>query len=113
MNDNRGPWYLLTGVILGLVAGLVYGWVIQPVGGQNVVPSALEPGYIAEYRILIAQAYTVDRDLVRAKARLDLLGDENIIQTLEQQARILQTKPGLGDEAHALARLAADLRQDK
>lgn len=113
MNDNRGPWYLLTGVVLGLVAGLIYGWVIQPVGEQNVAPSALKPGYIAEYRILIAQAYMVDGDLVRAKARLDLLGDENVIQTLEQQARIMQTKPGFGDEAHALARLAADLRQDK
>ena len=31
MNENRGHWYLLTGIVLGLVMGLIYGWVVQPV----------------------------------------------------------------------------------
>ena len=111
MNENRGHWYLLTGLLIGLVLGLVYGWVIQPTQQVDVDPSALNPTDVAAYRLLVAQAYLADGDLVRAEARLALLGDENIVHVLEQQARIMQTKMGQEENAKALARLAADLQQ--
>ena len=26
MREERGPWYLLTGLIIGVIFGLVYAW---------------------------------------------------------------------------------------
>ena len=31
MNDDRGPWYLLTGLVIGVILGLVYSLKIDPV----------------------------------------------------------------------------------
>lgn len=36
---KRGGWYLLTGVILGLILGLIYAWVINPVVYESTLPS--------------------------------------------------------------------------
>ena len=30
-DEERGHWYLLTGLILGFVLGLLYAWLVQPV----------------------------------------------------------------------------------
>ena len=110
MNENRGYWYLLTGIILGLILGLVYGWVVQPAPKVEADPASLQTAFKDEYRILIALAYQANGDLVRAKARLELLQDENVSQVLEQQAQRAQAQ-GYEEEALALARLAADLRE--
>ena len=31
MRDSRGPWYLLTGLAIGAVLGVLYAWGVQPV----------------------------------------------------------------------------------
>jgi hypothetical protein len=63
-----------------------------------------------EYRVLIAQSYVATEDLVRAKARLELLDAKIDPLYLEQLAQRLQSTGGFELEAQALARLAADLK---
>lgn len=113
MNENRGSWYLLTGLIIGVILGLVYGWVFHPAASTDTEPASLRTEYKDAYRVMIAQAYQANNDLVRAKARLELLQDEDVYLLMEQQAQRLQAEGNLPGAARALAKLAADLRQEQ
>lgn len=89
MNRRREfPYYLVTGVILGILAGLLVSWVLLPVQYVNTSPVTLRTDYKDEYRGLIAAAYQSTGDLERARARLGVLGDpEPSAALLEQSLR--------------------------
>lgn len=110
-NDQRGSWYLLTGVLLGLGLGLVYAWVVSPARYTNVTPETLSDPYRDGYRVAIASAYAATGDLGRAKARLDLLQDENPVEVLAAQSQRYLAEGYPYIQAEALAILAADLGQ--
>jgi len=111
MSEERGPWYLLTGLALGVALGLLYAWVIQPVEYTNTAPASLRADFKDQYRALIAAAYLANGDLVRARARLQLLQDDDLYRALAEQAQ--RTLAGGGDlqEARALGLLAVALGQ--
>ncbi len=116
MRDSRGPWYLLTGLAIGAVLGVLYAWGVQPVKYKDTPPASLRTDFKDQYRALIASAYMADGDLVRARARLDLLGDADVYQVLAEQAqRTLANASQLGEgamqEARALGVLAVALGQ--
>lgn len=109
MKDERGPWYLLTGLILGLGFGLLYSWVISPVRYVDTQPSSLRSDFREQYRALIAAAYLSNGDLERAKARLALLADPEIAKTIAIQAQLAQDRAGPDSEKNGLELLAAAL----
>jgi hypothetical protein len=111
MNDRRGPWYLLTGLVIGLALGLVYAWVIRPVQFTNTFPSTLRADYKDRYRALIAAAYMADGNLVTARARLVLLQDQDPYRTLAEQAQRTLAEGKSPQEARALGLLAVALGQ--
>lgn len=111
MIKNRGPWYLLTGLVIGVVIGLLYAWTVQPVQYTNTTPASLRPNFKDQYRSLIALAYLTNSDMVRAKARLELLKDEDAYQALAEQAQRTLAEGGFLQEARALGLLAASLGQ--
>ncbi|MDX1435940.1 MAG: hypothetical protein R3335_03960 [Anaerolineales bacterium] len=107
MQSNRGPWYLLTGVFLGVIIGLGYSWGVAPVRFVDNPPSAMREDFKDQYRSLIAIAFTSSHDLGRAQARLALLGDPDPFRILSAQAQRLLAEGGLPGEARALGDLAA------
>jgi len=111
MKDNRGPWYLLTGLVLGGITGLLFAWLVQPVRYINTAPSTLDDEYKAKYRALIAAAYMSNNDLVRAKARLALLKDPDIYRSVAEQAQHSMAQGDSPEEARALGILAMALNQ--
>lgn len=104
MRENRGPWYLLTGLMIGLVIGLIYAWVIDPVQYIDALPSGLRADAKDQYRVMIAMAYQVDANLGRARQRLALLNDSNPSQALIAQAQ--RSGDSGSKEARALIVLA-------
>ena len=106
---KRGNWYLLTGVIVGLIIGLVYAWVINPVIYTHSTPASLQEEDKDSYRSLIAQVCAVTGDFDRAQLRLDLLEDDTPVYTLGAQAQRCLAE-GNPDEARALALLASALQ---
>lgn len=106
MKEARGPWYLLTGLLIGLALGLTYAWVIQPVNFYDTPPHTLNAADKAQYRLMIAQAYAADGDLVRAHERLKLLEDANVNEVLIEQAQQLLAADGPVEQARALNALA-------
>ena len=104
MRENRGPWYLLTGLLIGLIAGLVYSRLVEPVQYVDVTPNLLSVEARDTYREMIAMAYEADGNLGRARQRLALLNDSSPAQALSAQAQRMANQPG--SEGKALALLA-------
>lgn len=106
--EKRGAWYLLTGVILGLIFGLAYAWLLNPVVYENATPASLRDSSKDIYRSLIAQTYKETGNLARAASRLALLEDPDPVYALGAQAQQALAE-GQPVEAHALALLASAL----
>jgi len=97
------------GILVGLCAGLLYGWVVQPVQLVDTAPASLRADFQDDYVALIAAAYAATGDLPRAQARLALLpgaGDKDRLAALAQ-AGLAAGRPL--PEVQALAALAAML----
>ena len=109
--EKRGPWYLLTGLVLGIALGLIYAWVFQPVRYVDTTPESLRPDFKDQYRALIAAAYLGNGDLVRARARLELLKDEDMFRVISEQAQRTLAQQGSDADARALGLLAIALGQ--
>lgn len=109
--EERGPWYLITGLLLGLVIGVAYAWLVQPVEYINTSPASLRQDFKDRYRALIAAAYMANSDLVRARARLELLQEADLYQALAGQAQRTLAEGRSPDEARALGMLAVAIGQ--
>jgi len=109
VSERRGPWYLITGLVIGLLFGLLYTWVINPSRLVDTSPDRLAPAFKEHYRSMIALAYESNGDLGRARGRLGLLKDEDAVAELSAQAQRILAQGGSPQEARALAALAAAL----
>jgi hypothetical protein len=109
--EERGPWYLLTGLIIGIVLGVLYTRYIQPVEYIDTSPALLRQDFKDQYRLLIAAAYSANGDLVRAKARLGLLKDPDVFRALSEQAQHSLAENSASIEARSLGLLAIALGQ--
>ncbi len=107
---SRPAWLAVAvGVVLGLMGGLYYAWVVNPVAYTETAPASLRADFRLDYLTLIAAAYAGDGDLPRARARLALIPDPNPAETLAAlaQQRLAAGRPV--SEAQALALLASAL----
>ena len=110
MDHNRGNWYIVTSLILGLILGIVYSWVISPVSQVDTHPDSLRSDYKDIYRSLISRAYLANNNLPRAEARLNLLGDKEPALALAAQAQRFLAEGGDTEMAKILANLSAALQ---
>jgi hypothetical protein len=60
---------------LGIAAGLLYGWFVNPVEYIDIAPVSLREDYKTDFVLMTAEAYQVDHDLGSAVRRLAQLGD--------------------------------------
>jgi hypothetical protein len=104
VRENRGPLYLFTGLLIGLIFGLLYAWLVEPVQYYDGLPSQLGPEGRDRWRAMIALAYQADSNLGRARQRLALLNDSSPAQALAAQAQ--QVTSFNTREARALSLLA-------
>ncbi len=69
-------------LILGALAGLFYGWVVNPVEYVDIAPQSLRVDYKTDYVLMIAESYQVDHDMgiaVRRLARLGSIAPKDIV----------------------------------
>lgn len=109
MRESRGSWYLLSGLIMGVVAGLVISWMLPPAAVSNSAPDSLRQDYKDAYRALVALAYDATGDQTRANARLALLADDDPAAALAAQSQRYLAEGFSYKEALALARLSSAL----
>ncbi len=107
--ERRGHWYLLTGLLIGLAAGLLISLVISPLRYADSDPSALNEVAKNQFRQLVALAFQANGNIPRAQGRLSLLRDADPNRELAAQAQRILGEGGSPDEARALAALASAL----
>ena len=69
--------------ILGLAAGLFYGWRIAPVEYVNTTPNTLHQDYKNEYVLMVAEAFLNHGELDLAARQLALLGSEHPAEIIQ------------------------------
>lgn len=104
---RQPPYYLLTGLLLGLALGFILTQVIMPVQYTNVPPETLNTADKDRYRLMIALAYEANQDIGRAESRLGLLRDDDIAGQLIQQSRRSETR----SDAQVLLNLAQAIQR--
>jgi hypothetical protein len=60
--------------LAGIAAGLVYGWIINPVKFVDTTPASLRVDYRTDYVLMVAEAFHADQDVELAGRRLAILG---------------------------------------
>jgi hypothetical protein len=109
MREERGPWYLLTGLLIGALLGLGYAWFYAPVQYVDASPASLGESSKDHYRLLISAAFLANGDLPRARARLVLLDDPDPARTLAIQAQRALAEKAPETEVNALGLLSVAL----
>lgn len=92
----RRIWFIIA-IILGLAAGLGYGWVINPVKYVNTSPVTLRADYKTDYVLMVAEVYHKDGDLALAAQQLAFLGNTPPLE-LVQQAIVLANQVGYAQQ---------------
>lgn len=73
MRSKRIIWFLIM-IFIGLAGGLAYGWFINPVKYVDTLPETLRADYKADYVLMVAEIYQMDRNVGGAELRLSFLG---------------------------------------
>lgn len=94
-------------IALGMIAGLLYGWVISPVEYIDTAPNSLRSDYKTDYVLMIAEAYGLDHDVGLAARRLASLGDLTPSEHVDQ-ALAFAVQNGYGQTDLLLMRTLAD-----
>ncbi len=96
---------VLLSMVIGLVLGLGYAWLIDPVTFSESSPAQVTKAYRETWLTMAAEAYAQDGDWERTQTRLEALRDPNLAQTL---AAVFDRYNATGPNAtaRALARLA-------
>ncbi len=68
---------LIVGFLLGIAAGLLYGWFIRPTQIPETTPSSLSEEYRADFVLMTAEAYAEDEDIQKVRQRLSVLGPQS------------------------------------
>ncbi|MCL5429161.1 MAG: hypothetical protein M1347_05075 [Chloroflexi bacterium] len=108
--QQRPPLYLLTGLAVGLLAGLILAWILWPARVIGVSPASLDEPYKEQYRLMASLAFAASGDLGRAQARIALLQDSDPVRALTTQAQVALANSATQREARALAGLASALQ---
>ncbi len=78
---------LLAGTVVGLLFGILVGWVIWPVQYTNTDFVDLKPEHKDDYVVMVSAAYALDGDLEKAKTRLAKLEAGDIGQVVADLVR--------------------------
>lgn len=77
-------FFFIFSILVGLSAGLLYGWKISPVEYTNTVPATMRVDYRADYVLMVAEIYHSEGDLTKALGRLAMLGSPSPQDTVHQ-----------------------------
>ncbi len=110
---NQKPQVLAFGALaIGLIVGLVIGWVIWPVSLSSVAPVDLHTGYRDYYLSMVANEYSVTHDLNAAKNMLGADNPNNVTKWPSKDIATAMRKLALTRANRAqLEALAADLEK--
>ena len=85
---RQAPLYLLTGLVIGVLLGLLVGYRIFPVQFFDITPSSLHEDFKPDYLAMVGLAYRADKDIGRAYSRISQMVspvDVDMLRTMSQK----------------------------
>lgn len=92
-----------SGLVLGLILGLLYTWVLAPAGDYPTYPPLMGPEYRQDWTRMTALAYAMEGNMERTQLRLRDLPEDEVRQVL---ARTLESAVSASMPIERLERLA-------
>lgn len=86
------PVRVLLALALGILLGLLYGWLIRPVEYVNTTPNSLRADYRTDYVLMVAETTTRPQDLSEAQRRLGALGPQAPVDIVQQALDYAEAK---------------------
>ena len=72
-------WFKISiAAIIGVILGLVYGWVINPIQYTDITPHNLRADYRADYVLMVAEAHQSEQNSEISARRLAILGSDPV-----------------------------------
>ena len=72
----------LIAILLGVMAALYYGWVVNPIRKADITPANLRMDYKTDYVMMVAEVYHLEMDVSLAASRLAYLGDDRPLEII-------------------------------
>ena len=107
---RKGRWLGFgLAVTVGVVLGLVYGWLINPTTYVDTEPASLRADFRADWVLMTATIYGQDGDLAAAQARLQELGGDSPLRRVQEAILASQELGYARQDVDLLAALAQAL----
>lgn len=97
----------LLAIFVGVMAGLFYGWFLSPVEYVDTAPDSMRIDYKSDYVLMVAEAFSVEKDPVSAARRLTQLGPKTPTEITREAIRFAESQ-GYTDADVALMRNLAN-----
>ena len=102
---KRRLFFFILMILLGIAAGVAYGWLVNPVQYADTGPATLGMDYKTDYALMAAEIYQAEGDPVMAMARLTLLGDKPVLQIMDETLTFAQEQNYTGHDQQLLVNL--------
>lgn len=110
MRGRRVAWFLGM-IVLGVVIGLAFGWVIHPINTSRAASlDKLRADYKTDYVLMVAETYHGDHNLAQATQRLSLLNQQPPERTVADAQKAAQTLGYAASDLDQMAQLADALQ---
>lgn len=96
-------------ILVGGVAALYYGWKISPVKYVDTTPAMLRVDYKSDYVLMVAEAYSADKDLAQAVRRLSFLGNASPGEIVREAILFAESQGYTDADVARMHSLARDL----
>jgi len=71
-------------ILVGITAGILYGWVVNPIPFTSLEPHSLRIDYRTDFVLMVAELYHYDPDLAQAAERLIYLGETSLNALMDE-----------------------------
>jgi hypothetical protein len=108
---NHGRWIgFILAIVVGLAAGLVYGWVIEPAGVSNTTLDSLRSDYKADYVLMVAETYNATANLEQALQDLEQISPGEPLKAVQSALVTAQALGYLDSDLQMMAQLETALK---
>ncbi|MEA3397334.1 MAG: hypothetical protein U9R05_07720 [Chloroflexota bacterium] len=113
LEERKDTIRFVGGIIVGLIIGLIFAWLIWPVKWKDATPGHLHLAYQGTYVNAAAEDYNIHHNVERAQVLLGL--DQKVnpwsknLATLEQAFKEALDSASSGEQAYAVTQLAGAL----
>lgn len=82
--QTRRILFFVIAILVGLAAGVIYGWEVNPVQYADAAPDKLRMDYKTDVVLMAAELYHAEKDTDAAISRLAYVGDAPPLDIVEK-----------------------------